>query len=84
LLIDAGFAPFCTHLSWYLDQAGEIDHATWMEVDLPWVEVSDAVLRLSGESDGAEIETVRARSLGIPIFRGVAEIVDHFQMVEAA
>jgi hypothetical protein len=83
-LIDAGFSPLCPHLSWYIDQAGEIPHAVWMQIDLPWVEASDAILRLPGESVGAEIETSRAGTLGIPVFDTIAELVEHFQAAEAA
>ncbi len=53
-------------------------HADWMGVDLPWVAVSDAVLRLSGESVGADQECAHAASLGVPVFHGVAEVVAYF------
>lgn len=43
-------------------------HEDWMGVDLPWVEVSDAVLRLPGASVGADAEVAHARAHGIPVF----------------
>ncbi len=78
-LIVAGFAPFCPHLSHHVDPAGEIPHSVWMEVDLPWVEAADAVLRLLGESVGANIEVERAVQIGIPVFTSMGELVRHFQ-----
>lgn len=53
----------------------ELVHSDWMGVDLPWVAVCDAVLRLPGESRGAEEEVRCARSLGIPIFFNVDELI---------
>jgi hypothetical protein len=61
VLISMGYAPFCPHLSYHLDPAEELPRATWMEVELPWVSVADAVLRLRGESVGADIECAAAR-----------------------
>lgn len=56
----------------------EMTHADWMGVDLPWVAVSDALLRLPGESAGADLEESCARENGVPVFHGVAELVAHF------
>ena len=73
-LIAAGFAPMVPHLFHYVDPGGEVPHATWMEVDLPWVEVADAVLRLPGESAGADIEEEHARLGGIPVFQSITTL----------
>lgn len=50
-------------------------HADWMGVDLPWVEVSDAVLRLPGESVGADAEVRHANANGIPVFATVEQVI---------
>ena len=49
-----------------------------MEIELPWVSVADAVLRLPGESLGADLEVARAEEAGIPVFRSIADLADHF------
>lgn len=49
-------------------------HEDWMGVDLPWVAAADAVLRLPGESFGADMEVVHAVSLGIPVFESMADL----------
>jgi hypothetical protein len=54
-------------------------HEDWMGADLPWVAASAAVLRLPGESKGADIETQHATDLGIPVFTSVTELVTHFR-----
>jgi hypothetical protein len=89
-LMRAGFAPLCPQWSVFAGgcfgtefapwapaerlPAGTT-HEDWMGVDLPWVEVSDAVLRLPGESVGADLETAHAAAHGIPVFGSVAELV---------
>ena len=83
-LIEAGFAPFCPHLTYHVDPGEEIPHSTWMEIELPWVACSDAVLRLPGESVGAEIEVTHAERLGVPVFRSIAELSEHFTLKSAA
>ena len=53
----------------------EMSHEDWMGVDLPWVAASDAVLRLPGESSGADRETIHAGACGIPVFHSVYDVV---------
>ena len=53
----------------------EMSHADWLGVDLAWVEVADAVLRLPGESTGADQECAYARHVGIPVLHSVAEVL---------
>jgi hypothetical protein len=51
-----------------------LTHKQWLDVDLAWVEAADAVLRLPGESKGADAEVARAREVGIPVFYSVGEV----------
>ncbi|MGW8256005.1 MAG: DUF7768 domain-containing protein [Thermoguttaceae bacterium] len=78
LLIENGFAPFCPHLTYHVDPGETYSHDLWMEIELPWVAVADAVLRLPGESLGADIECARASELDIPIFDSVVALAEHF------
>lgn len=50
-------------------------HADWLGVDLPWVGVSDAILRLPGESTGADREVAHAKANGIPVFHRVEDVI---------
>ena len=50
-------------------------HEDWMGVDLPWVAVAHAVLRLPGESVGADTETAHADRLGIPVFDSIPDLL---------
>jgi len=49
--------------------------ADWYGIDLPWVDVSEALLRLPGEGKGSDGEVARAVERGIPVFYSVADVV---------
>lgn len=55
-----------------------IDHGQWVGMDLAWIDVSDAVLRLPGESVGADTETHHADKKRIPVFQSVEDVIEHF------
>lgn len=68
-LICAGFAPFCPHLSCYAEEGHgcQFDHETWLEVDLPWVAQAEVLLRLDGDSTGADMEVAHAKRNNVPV-----------------
>ncbi len=84
-LARADLAPMAPQLHCYLDahfgmallsiNPGGLGHAVWLQIDLPWVAVSDCVLRLPGESVGADMEVAEADRLGIPVFHSIEEVV---------
>lgn len=51
-----------------------VSYSDWIAESLAWVEPADAVLRLPGESSGADAEVAHARLRGIPIYHSVEEI----------
>lgn len=51
-----------------------LSHADWLAVDLAWVEAADAVLRLPGESVGADAECRHAIRHGVNVFHDVATL----------
>lgn len=51
----------------------------WYEMDLAWVDVSEALLRLPGEGKGSDGEVARARERGIPVFFSVEEVIEWAQ-----
>jgi hypothetical protein len=81
-LLKAGFAPLVPHATCYLDGTGEphilpsgTTHEDWMAADLPWVSVTQCLLRLPGESVGADQEVEKARSLGIPVYFDIDTLI---------
>ena len=67
-LIELGFAPLNPMLTMMHPSAWQIPHDQWVASDLPWVEVADAVLRLPGDSDGADRECEHAERNRVPVF----------------
>lgn len=80
-LLRAGYSPMCPHLTCFMGgntpevlPAGT-KHEDWYATDLPWVAVSQAVLRLPGESVGADLETKLADELRIPVYHDIEELM---------
>jgi hypothetical protein len=72
VLIDAGFTPVCPHVSLFMHLVYPHEPDFWYEYDLRLLERCDAMLRLSGESPGADGEERFAEMNGIPVFHGEA------------
>ena len=80
-LLDHGYAPFIPHLSHFVEP-----HATWtntparyeqwLALDRSFIAVCDALLRLPGESRGADREVAWAVEIGIPVFHTLAVLFD--------
>jgi len=81
-LFCAGFTPFIPHLThfWHL----QIDHPyeEWLEYDNQWIPCCDAVLRMPGESSGADKEVALALSLGIPVFTSLLMLEGYRKSME--
>jgi hypothetical protein len=68
-LMLCGYAPLNPMRSIVLPFAWQDDmpHDLWLAVDLAWVDVCDAVVRLTGDSKGADEECTYAVERGIPV-----------------
>lgn len=75
-LLDLGYIPFAPLLTHFVHMAHPRPYNAWTSYDDEWVKVCDVVLRLSGESKGADNEVRLAESLGIPVVRSVPELVN--------
>jgi hypothetical protein len=74
-LAEAGLAPFAPLLSHFWHFLFPHPSAFWMAMDMEWVRACDALLRLSGASDGADQEVALAHTIGIPVFYSVEKVV---------
>lgn len=79
-LISYGFAPFCPHLTHFLHLNRPQTYNTWLEIDLAFLEICEGVLRIPGESSGADKEVIRAKELGIPVFLDVESLINYFNL----
>ena len=65
---DAGHTVFIPHLSAQWHMLRPHGYEWWMRWCMDWLGVCDVLLRLPGESSGADREVERARELGIEVF----------------
>ena len=73
-LFIAGHTPYIPHLSHLWSLVYPMPYAHWMQLGLDWLHQCEAVLRLPGESAGADVEVSVARSIGIPVFFNVLDL----------
>ena len=74
-LMNLGFAPFAPLYSHFQHMAHPRPYTDWIKVDLEWVASCHCLLRLEGESTGADGEVAHAEKLGIPVFYSIEEIL---------
>jgi hypothetical protein len=89
LLFQGGFAPLNPAFSAFCGPAfvfeskvwceanslGFLTHSEWLELDFSWIEVAELLVRIPGESSGAEAEVAHAKKLRIPVVYGVDEAI---------
>lgn len=73
----AGYYPYIPHLSafWEFRSMSKKDYEDMMDLDFAWLEKCDALIRLEGESPGADREVQHAISNGIPVYYGVGDFL---------
>jgi hypothetical protein len=72
-LAAAGATVFIPHLTHFWHLIRPHSWQFWIDQDREWLRTCHAVVRLPGPSTGADLETMEAESLGIPVFCSVAE-----------
>lgn len=77
-LADLGFAPFVPHYTHFWHMLFPRPYEFWLELDNQFIPCCDAILRLPGESSGADKEVALARSIGLPVFQSIDDLVTHF------
>jgi uncharacterized protein DUF4406 len=78
-LADLGFAPFVPHATHFWHMLFPRPYEFWLSLDREFLPCCAAVLRLPGESAGAEKEVHLAQALGIPVFTEINSLVEHFK-----
>lgn len=76
LLKHSGIVPFCPLLnSVFVNMQHEFSYDKWLEVDFTYLSKCDYLLRLSGESSGADKEVAYAKEHGIPVFYDIDSLI---------
>ena len=63
-----GCVPFCSQWSVIAEMVEHQPYEDWMAYDFDVIERCDALVRLEGESPGADREVDEAQRLGLPVF----------------
>lgn len=74
-LLAAGHWPFVPHLTHFWHLIYPRDWHDWIALDERWLLCCEAVVRLPGDSKGADHEVRLAKNYGIPVFDTVEVFV---------
>lgn len=75
-IADAGHFPFIPHLTMFWHIVCPQEYKFWLDQDIGWLLKCDYLVRLPGESSGADGEMIVAKNNGIPVFFNVAGCLD--------
>jgi hypothetical protein len=68
ILAERGFAPYVPHSTHFWHLIFPHDYEFWLNLDREFIPCCDAILRIHGDSNGADKEVKYATELGLPIF----------------
>lgn len=75
LLLEAGHIPYIPHLTHFWHLVFPRPYEDWLDLDNKWLPMCHGVLRLAGESSGADKEVALAVELKMPVF---LEAIEYF------
>jgi hypothetical protein len=78
-LMDHGLIPFAPLLAHYVDIVHPKPYTIWLQYCMRWVMTCDILLRLPGESEGADMEEVTALVNNMPVFYSIEELLEHLK-----
>jgi len=70
--------PFVPHLFHFWHMIRPRDYEDWMALDLHWLGLCHALIRLPGDSPGADLEIEKAQELGIPVLTSPQQLEDWY------
>jgi hypothetical protein len=73
-LWELGCTPYVPHLTHFWHTMSPRAYEEWMSQHLHFLPRCEALLRLPGESPGADREVARAKELGIPVYDSIEDL----------
>src|SRR3990167_10946749 len=70
-ILEAGHLPYLPHLNHFWHILRPHFKEAWMELDHAWLIKCDVLVRLPGESEGADREVKWAQAQGMEVFYGL-------------
>lgn len=77
-LMNRGFAPFTPLYSHFQHMAHPRKYQDWLDLDFVWIKSCDCILRLPGESSGAEKEVEFANYNDILVFYSIEDVCQYY------
>jgi len=71
--VKLGHYPYVPHLNAFWHLVHPRDHHEWLDMDFVWLEQCNVLLRLPGDSRGADAEVRLAHEIGIPVYLSMDE-----------
>jgi len=68
--------PYIPHLSHFWHLLHPQEYNFWMDLGMDWLERCDCVLRLQGDSPGADKEVGLAKARMIPVFYEIGHVIN--------
>lgn len=78
-LINLGYAPYAPLLSHFQHMAHPQPYEKWIELTSEWLECCDCLLRLPGESNGADCEVSQAINDKQLVFYDIDELDNYYK-----
>ena len=79
-LYKAGFAVYAPIVHMHFQHlVHPHDYNFWLKMCYEWLKSCDAILRLPGVSEGADLEEREAGRLGIPVFHNMVDLEYYFK-----
>lgn len=78
-LMNLGFLTFVPLYFHFQHMAHPRPYDYWTKVDLEWIRVCNVVLRLEGESEGADKEVEFAKSIGVEVVYNIEELINKYE-----
>jgi len=76
-LREEGFLPYVPLLTHFWHFMSPHEYEYWTKMDLEWLPFMDCVLRLPGESSGADNEVTYMLDLGKPVFWSIGDLITY-------
>lgn len=77
-VLKRGFTPFIPHLTHLWHMVSPKPYQEWLDYDMEWLTLCDWVLRIPGDSGGADKEVAVAQRLCIPVIFGLEAFLERF------
>jgi hypothetical protein len=75
ILVECGYVPFVPHLYHFWHFLWPSRQDQWKRLDIHWLRCCQVLIRLPGESEGADMEVKLAKQYGIPVYYSVEEFL---------